>query len=655
MTDASTFGGQGNPNTGPDTFGSALGFGAGSAPDAQPAAPAPIAVAPPDTAPTRPESSFGASLRSILPGPHYTPPDPAATALDQSADTLNQRLQRANSIATNPVLGAFDPEGVAKARAFIPQATEQLQKIKAQKADMAANATQAQTLGLSPGEVPDEASQADRVEAATKRALTGDLAVFKGLQQVDPKRAEAIQDQVHEVVAGHLTNAQKAYDSLAGMTNQGTYAGKLQELRADGTLSDLEALGLKVPANFDAFNATKAKEGQQLREAKIGVDTIRQKLEERNTYQPMEKKEAETYNGRFTTAYGDQITNGQWARNGASGTRGLVVNGMADPRDLGKSFTLATPEQRKSIQEEAKVSVPKEDIEKYRAFNRTYELSRPTDAQKKNGDIINTNPNVQQGVAEGLASMLRGGAGGANVGLLKIELAKRGWAQGTIDNLVGNYAGALNTMFADANKPYLSKNTQKQISDVMDVLKTYNDKSLGDHVGTLAQRAGALGLDRSIFGFGKDESAGSIDTAMEAGRKAQIARMMPNHQAIGGGDGVLQLGAQRPGANAVTPPAGAAASTTQLPGAQPIATPVQQAANPALSPGSTQPPGPGGGPPQSSGGPQLRALPGRTCRSRPRRARRPLIWRIRSALRAATKRTRGRPRRRAPALAARSR
>jgi hypothetical protein len=614
-----------------DTFGSGLSFGGagdGGGTDALPppdAAAGPVSVggaplqgaapnmqaAPPDTEPTRPEASFGASLRSILPGPHYTPPDPQASALDQTADTLQQRIQRANKIASDPVLQFFNPEGVQAARQFVPAATEQLQKIKSQKADMQANRQQAATLGLDPGEVPDEASQADRVEVARAKALTGDLKVFKGLQAVDPKAAEAIQDQVHEVVAGHLTKAQLAFDSLSGMQNQGQYSAKLQQLRKDGTLTDLEALGLKVPPSFDQFNTAKSREGQALREARIGIDTARQKLEERNTYQPMEEKEAKTYNGRLTTAAGDQITNGQWARNGALGTRGLVINGMSDPRDLGKNFTLATPDQRKAIQEDAKVAVSKEDMEKFRANNRTYELATTDDKGNKLPDgRINTNPNVQQGIAEGLASMLRGGQGGANIGLLKIETSKRGYVQGLLDSIKTNYAGAVNTLSENEVRPYLTNLTQKQQRDVLDVLHAYNSKDVGDRIGSLATRAGALGLDRTVFGLGSKESSGVVDDAIEAGRTAQIARMMPNHQAIGGGDGVLQLGAQRPGAGATALPPGTT-PTNQLPGGDRVATPVQQ----AVAPGSTPPPGVGPTgpvPPVTPGGGAPPAVPSAT-------------------------------------------
>jgi len=540
--------------------------------------------------PTREGPGFGQNLRSFLPGPQYRAPDPKTTALDQTADMLQQRVERANAIAANPVLQFFNPEGVQKARDFVPAAAEKLQQIKAQKAEMAANREQAATLGLAPGEVADEANQAARIEAARTKALAGDLRVFKGLQAVDPKAAEAIQDQVHASVAGHLNKAQLAFDSLSGMQNQGQYTAKLNQLRKEGTLTNLEALGLKVPASFDQFNAAKGREAQALREARIGVDSTRQRLEERNTYQPMEKKEAETYAGRLTTVHGDQITNGTWGRNAAAGTRGLIVNGAADPRELGKSFTLASPEQRKAIREEAEGVVPKAELEKARAFDRTIELAKPTAEQVKRGDVINTNPNVQQAIAEQLASMLRGGTGGANVGLLQIETSKRGAVQGLLDNIIAGYAGGINTISGKDVKGYMSKLTQGQIKEVMDGIKAHNDELLNDRVAPIARRAGALGLDTTTFGWGKDEAAGIVGQAVEAGRQEQVARMMPNHQAIGGGDGVFQLGAQRPGVGAVAAPAGTT-PTTQLPGAPPVATPVQQALNPqAPTPGGPVPP-----------------------------------------------------------------
>ena len=606
------------------TFGGSFGGGASAGADVPPAqGPVSVGGAPlPDTGPCpAPQpgggSSFGSGLGGALGGPNYRAPDPQASALDQTADMLQQRVNRANSIATNPILNFFDPEGAAAARSFVPKATEDLQKIKAQKADMAANRQQAETLGLHPGDVADEASQADRVEVAKARALKGDLNVFKGLQVVDPKSAEAIQDQVHEVVASHLTKAQYAYDSLAAMPNQRQYDGKLAQLRKEGTLTDLETLGLKV-GSYDQFNASKAKEGQALREARIGVDAIRQKLEDRNTYQPMEKKEAETYNGRITTAYGDQVTNGTWSRNGASNTRGLVVNGMADPRELGKNFSLATPDQRKAFLEESDKSVPKEEREKARGFNRTYQLAT-TDAKgnKLPDGSVNTNPNVQQGMAEGLTSMLRGGNGGANVGLLKIETNKRGFLQGLVDKISTEKGAAINELKGQDVNPYLSKLTQGQIRDVMDMLKQYNDQSSGSRLAPIAQRAGALGLDASSLGFGKGENA-AVDAAIEEGRKAQVDRMMPYHQAIGGGDGVLQIGAQRAGAGATALPPGAT-PTNQLPGGDRIASPVAQAAAPLGQPGpgvgpagpqpAPLPPAPGSAGPSPAGSPPPSAGP----------------------------------------------
>jgi GH24 family phage-related lysozyme (muramidase) len=565
-------------------------------------------------------SGFGSAVSNLLGGPNYTAPDPNASPLDQSADLLQQRVKRANQVATSPFAAIFAPEQVQAARDFVPKATEQLQQIQKQKADIAAGRRQAATLGLDPGEVSDQATKEDRITAAQARALKGDLKAFQGLQAVDPKAAEAIQDQVHSAIAANLDAAQGGFDKLANARNPGQYEAALRELRQKGDIAGLESLGLKVPERIDQFNAFKGREAEALRNARIGVDTMRQRLEDRNTYQPMEEKEAKTYAGRLTTAYGDQITNGTWSRNSAAGTRGLVVNGAADPRDLGKNYTLATPEQRKAVGEEFNSVVPKEDMEKFRAFNRISDIATrdskgdfiPAEGRKNaKGEtlFLNTNPNVQQGVSEGLAFMMRGGLGGANGQLMKLELAKRGWAQGAIDGFFSNYAGAINTMFRDANaegKPYLSQRTQKQIRDVIDALHAAEKFEIGDRVSPVAKRAGALGLDSAAIGFGKSESTGVIADAMEEGRQAQIARMLPYHQAIGGGDGVFQPGAQRPGAGATGVPAGTQL-TTQLPGAPPLQTPVQQATNPP----SPRTPG-GGNPPDgqgSEGGQKLPAGP----------------------------------------------
>lgn len=558
-------------------------------------------VLPPNAQAT--EGQAPAGFGSGLGPPRYsTAPTPPVDPLDSAANMLEQRIKRAEQVGSNPILQIMNPEQAMKARDFVPAATEKLLQIKQQKATINANRQQAVTLGLDPGDVPDEATKEQRVEYAQQRAMTGDLRVFKGLQAVDPKAAEAIAPQVYEASAQHLDKAQYAFDKLSNMSNQGEYEAAVRSLQKEGALSSLQTLGLKIPPNYAAFNAQKAREGQALREARIGMNDVRTRLEERNTYQPMEKKEAETYDGRLTTAFGDQIKNGTWSRNAAAGTRGFIVNGASDPRKLGETFTLATPEQRKAIKEEFEGAVPKEELHKFREFGRTYKLAT-TDA--KGNEMpegkINTNPNVQQGVAEGLASMLRGGAGGANIGLLKIELEKRGWAQQAIDGVVSNYAGAMNTLFSNAksDKPYLSETSQRQIRDVMDVLKTYNDQSIGDRAGEIAKRAGALGLDASVLGFGHKESAGGIDTALKEGRDAQIARMLPFHQAIGGGDGVFQLGAQRPGAGAAPMPPGTGAAAQQ-PGAPALATPVQQATMQPGTPPAT--PVPSGGPAPLPGG-----------------------------------------------------
>jgi len=560
----------------------------------------PLAASAPATPPVQnanTASAFGSGLV-------INPAGPDAQPLDMAENILRQRVQHANDASTGVrgvIIGILDPDAKNHNLALVQQGTEALQKIQTQKAVIAQNRQEAANLGLAPGEVSEYATREARVQAAQQRAIKGDLKSFQGLMTIDPKAADAIADQVHESVAGHLSNAQFAYDKLSNMTTQGEYSAAVRDLQHNGVLKDIQALGFKVPDTLDAFNSAKAGEGLALRNARISLDGLKNKLEARNTYQPMEKKEAESWDGRITTAYGDQVKAGVWSRNAASGTPGFVVNGMADPRQLGKSFTLGDNDQRKAVREEFETAVPKQQLEKFREFNRTYQLATHDEKgnliDPKSKDPLNTNPNVQQGIAEGLASMLRGGSGGANVGLLKIETGKRAAVQNLIDTIKANYAGGINTLTGEQVRSYMTTLTQSQIRDVMDVIKGANDASINERGGRIMERAGALGFDSSVFGLGKGEYGGGIDDAMQSGRQAQIDRMMNSHQAIGGGDGVLQVGAQRPGAGAASLPPGAQPSN-QLPGSPPVATPVQQAA------GAVTPPPAG---PAPSGTPSPRA------------------------------------------------
>jgi hypothetical protein len=550
----------------------------------------------------QPQSSaptFGSSL-SLLPNYNV---DPQTSALDQSASLLQQRITRAGQIATNPLAAFFNPEGVQAARDAVPKMTEQLTKIQQQKAAVQAGRAQAQSLGLTPDEAPDQATADDRLEVASAKALKGDVRAFQGISAIAPDKAAAIAPQFYAAIGGHLDNAQTAFDSLSGMENEGQYQAKIKQLRQDGTLTDLEGAGLKLPPTFDAFKAAAPAEALALRNARAAINSQGQALEQRNTYVPMETKEQDTYKGALKTVYGDELNLGPWSRNGASGTRGQLANGIATVDDYGKTGGGATADQRKELGDEFKTAAPPADIEKYRGFNRIYDIAtKDANGNPLPPDKINTNPNVQQGVAEGLASMLRGGRASANVGLLNIETSKRGVIQGLFDKIQSGYAGALNTLTGEEARPYLTGLSQQQIREVMDGLKQWNDSSIGDRATGIARRAGALGLDASALGLGNDEANGVINSAIEQGRQAQVERMRPYFQPIGAGNGVLQLGAQRPGAGAISLPPGSQ-TANQLPGAQPLLTPVQQARQngDATPPGGSPSAPPAPQPPNSNG------------------------------------------------------
>jgi hypothetical protein len=551
----------------------------------------------------QPQSSaptFGSSLSLF---PNYNV-DPQTSALDQSASLLQQRITRAGQIATNPLAAFFNPGGVQQARDMVPKLTEQLTQIQQQKAAVQAGRAQAQSLGLTPDEAPDQATAEDRLDVASTKALKGDVRAFQGISAIAPDKAAAIAPQFYAAIGGHLDNAQTAFDSLSGMENEGQYQAKIKQLRQDGTLTDLEGAGLKLPPTFDAFKAAAPAEALALRNARAAINSQGQALEQRNTYVPMETKEQETYKGALKTVYGDELNLGPWSRNGASGTRGQLANGIATVDDYGKTGGGATADQRKEIGDEFKTAAPPADIEKYRGFNRIYDIAtKDANGNPLPPDKINTNPNVQQGVAEGLASMLRGGRASANVGLLNIETSKRGVIQGLFDKIQSGYAGALNTLTGEEARPYLTGLSQQQIREVMDGLKQWNDSSIGDRATGIARRAGALGLDASALGLGQDEANGVINSAIEQGRQAQVERMRPYFQPIGAGNGVLQLGAQRPGAGAISLPPGSQ-TANQLPNAQPLLTPVQQARQNgnAVPPAQPVPPSNPSTAPQAPGG-----------------------------------------------------
>src|ERR1700719_4047618 len=575
----------------------ALPAGGLDMPTAQPQAPAP-------QPPAQSSPTFGSSF--ISPFSNYKPlEDPKASALDQSASLLQQRITRASKIATNPLAAFFMPEQVQAARDAVPKMTEQLQQIQTQKAAVQAGRAQAQTLGLTPDEEPDQATMEDRIAVASNKALRGDLQAFQGIAAVAPDKAAALAPQVYAALGGHLNNAQTAFDSLSGMENEGQYQAKIKQLRQDGTLTDLESAGLKLPPTFDAFKAAAPAEALALRNARAALNAQGQAIEQRNTYVPMESKEQDTYKGALKTVYGDELNLGPWSRNGASGTRGQLANGIATVDDYGKTGSAATADQRKEIKEAFAAAAPPADVEKYRGFNRIYDIA--TKDAKGNplpADKINTNPNVQQGVAEGLASMLRGGRASANVGLLNIETAKRGVMQAMFDKIQSGYAGALNALTGNEVRPYLTGVTQDQIRQVIDGLKQWNDASIGDRATGIARRAGALGMDASALGLGQDEANGVINNAIEEGRRAQVERMRPYFQPIGAGNGVLQLGAQRPGAGPISLPPGSQPAN-QIPGAQPLLTPVQQAGQNTnvVAPSSAQQPVPSpASPPNTSPG-----------------------------------------------------
>ncbi len=241
MADDSSFGGESVPQ--PGTFGTGLSFGDGGGAaaglmDAQGA----------DVPPTAPPGPAQCAPRWFRRRPQFWPklqragPCPCRRLISRP---IHSRSASSARTKLRPIrcCSSSTPRACKRRVISCRRRRRRCSKSAYSKPASRQASSKPKTLGLRPGEVPDEATQADRVEVAKARALQGDLRVFKGLQAVDPKSAEAIQDQVHEVAAGHLNKAQFAFDKLSNMRNQGEYTAAVNSLRRDGTLADLEALG----------------------------------------------------------------------------------------------------------------------------------------------------------------------------------------------------------------------------------------------------------------------------------------------------------------------------------------------------------------------------------------------------------------------------
>lgn len=469
-----------------------------------------------DLAPAQP--GFGSAVKSLL-GPQYTQAAPDTSPLDASANLLQQRIKRAQGEVANPIWQMLAPDHVKSEADFITKSTEQLQTIEQQRQHAADVKTTARNWGITnPNQFGAQATDTTLANEALRQWKDeGNFNAYKALSGTSPEwkaRADLYMPEAMGVFAKHVQGVQDGIAKLNSAAEGGEQSYQAARKALIGS-PDLASIGVKpgdIPETRTAWQQKSSALMGQYNNAQRTVSAFQAQQDRLHQAAPVtEEKVAKQIEGTYQFGNGEAIPGfNAVSLPGYGDVQGVQGPPKSKDRDnFGaqgpQGWHVGTPEQIKSISEDVKNAVPKEDLEKSRNFNRTYRLAT-TDASGNPlpAGRVNTNPNVQQGMAESLASMLRGGSGGANVGLLKIETNKRGFIQGLIDKIETEKAAAINELKGKDVEPYLSKLTQNQIRDVMDVLKQYTGQSIAERTGGIAERAGRYGIPLDKLGLDKD-------------------------------------------------------------------------------------------------------------------------------------------------------
>lgn len=187
-----------------------------------------------------PDNTFGSGLTGLFGGPGYQAPDPQMSPLDQSANMLQQRISRAGSIATNPILQFFAPEGVQAARDFVPKATEQLQQIQQQRQQQTDIMKSATNYGLPKADINPYMTNDTIDNHLLARYQSGDFTAANALKARG--KGEWVQDFAMQAVDGAGQRLKAANDVVNKLSAAGDSQAAYNAVRKQLTPEDVQAL-----------------------------------------------------------------------------------------------------------------------------------------------------------------------------------------------------------------------------------------------------------------------------------------------------------------------------------------------------------------------------------------------------------------------------
>ncbi len=516
------------------------------------------------------QGMFG-SVRTMRPA--IAPANP----LDALEQNITADRDRAQKRAANPVIQFFNKGFADKESEKATALDEKLQQVKQAKQAQQDMAAKAATFGFKPGQLPATATNDTLVSEATRLFRdTGNLDMMKGLIAAGHK--DVVQTYMPDAVAAissKVDQAKTAIDRLDAAVSPSPNQKAFNEVRGQ-----LEAEGIKldsIPKTATEWKAARTKIRQDNQEQKQMVDNFNQQRANWNDFTTEENKEAAEVRQKAFKIGGENMPGMTAVKNLGNGGTGVAGPfGSNDPRMYGekgaKGWNVFTPEKQEAVQKELEAAYPKAEREKAVSYNRTYKLAT-TDkdgnpmTEEASAKLFNTNPNIQQAVAEGLAAALRGGAGGANGQLMKLELAKRGAVQTGLDELIGAFAGGKGVITGKEGQ-YLSKLTQGQVRYVLDFIKGYSDKDAATRLSGVATRVGSYGGRMDQIGL-EPELQDAAAPAHAYGRDKAKLEWSSKPRVIRDNDSVFLEGGK---------------AALAVPGA--VVTPLPLSALPGLTPGS---------------------------------------------------------------------
>jgi len=599
MAEGDTFGTGLMFNTGDPATGAASNFGdVGAGSDAGPSeAPAavtgsgPSGSANPPTA-RQPATSFGSGLS--LGGPRYVPPDPKTSELDQSAALLQQRIQRAGSVATNPLAQFFNPEAVQKARDFVPAATEQLRQIQQQRQQQTDIQKQALNYGV-PKEQISPYMTGDTIDNyLLDRYKSGDFSVANALKARG--KGEWLQDFAGQALDGaqqRLTSADTAINKLtAAGSSQEAYAAARRSMTPEDRQA-LAGMGLQdVPEKASDWQGLVQKHGAQFAQAKQMQMQLQTKFNNMTNFDGAPTKEVqEASQGDMKLGSSNETAgfpvrtrgmDGQLGHVGPSGSVSMEKYGMST-KDGG--WNAWSKERQKAFQEQTADPLVKGAVNQYSIANKfKHEAFDEKNYTSSAGLALlkDTLGGVGRDVAETSAAA-------GTVGLTKMMTQQQGGFEGWA-NRAQNELGAIKNWLDGGKKgpePRISADTKRGLQLVAETNYQYSLDEAKGRLGGAMTLAGQGGLPLDQIPLDKDLK-GELADMHESGRRDAINGWM-SHPSLTRGDQrvFFTQGANVPGAQ---PPR---AATQQAP---PTSAPSPSGGTPPASPNPTAPSPTGSGP-----------------------------------------------------------